>query len=192
MAELTGEAWHNEQRRKSQDLIRVYNFLDEDYVLVWDEGGAQAKFVIPNVNKDMGWGKGMRVMQRYLARKYVNEMVTKVINLRQDNKLTELKKKLQKQGASNIPFNANQELLSTEGVRTDDPKVRHELEDMLWLGIEEEFGLDRETILQKPIKTGMEDPFERIENKRYVKPQEATPTVTTEPVEPQVIVPKKV
>jgi hypothetical protein len=63
---------------------------------------------------------------------------------------------------------------------------------MLWLGIEEEFGMDRETIPQQPIKTGMEDPFERIENKRYIKPQETTPTVTTEPVEPDVIVPKKV
>ena len=188
--ELQGEAWHNEQRRKSQDLIRVYNFLDEDYVLVWDEGGAQAKFIVPNRSKDMGWGKGMRVMQRYLARKYVNEMVTKVINMRQDMKLTDLKKKLQKQGATNIPFNANQELLSTEGVRTDDKKIREELEDQLWLGIEEEFGMDRTVIQQAPIKTGMEDTFERLDNKRYVKPEPSA--VTTVPVEPDVIIPKKV
>ena len=187
MAELQGEAWHNEQRRKSQDLIRVYNLLDEDYVLLWDEGGAQAKFIIPNRSKDMGWGNGMRVMQRYLARKYVNEMTTKIITMRQNQKLEELKKKLQKQGATNIPFNANQELLSTEGVRTDDPKVRQELEDMLWLGIEEEFGMDREVIPLQPIKTGMEDPFERLENKRYVKPVE--PPVIKEP---EVIVPEKV
>jgi hypothetical protein len=185
--ELQGEAWHNEQRRKSQDLIRVSNFLDEDYVLVWDEGGAQAKFIIPNRNKDLGWGKGMRVMQRYLARKYTNEMVTKVITERQNQKLEELKKKLQKQGATNIPFNANQELLSTQGVRTDDPTVRKELEDMIWLGIEEEFGMDREVIPTPPMRTGMEDPFERLDNKRYVKP-EAPPVVS----EPEVIVPEKV
>jgi hypothetical protein len=190
MAELQGEAWHNEQRRKSQDLIRVHNFTDEDYVLLWDEGGAQAKFIIPGINKDMGWGKGMRVMQRYLARKYVNEMVTKIINQRQDMKLIDLKKKLQKQGATNIPYNANQELLSTEGVRTDDPTVRRELEDMIWLGIEEEFGMDREVIPTPPIRTGMEDPFERLDNKRYVKPEPSA--VTTVPVEPDVIVPKKV
>jgi len=171
MTELQGEAWHNEQRRKSQDLIRVFNPTDEDYVLIWDEGGAQSKFIIPNQNKDMGWGKGQRVMQRYLAQKYTREIITKIINTRQDVKLEELKKKLQKQGATNIPFNANSELMSTQGVRTDDPQVRQPLEDIIWMGIEEEFGMDREIIQPQAVKTGMEDPFERLENKRYVKPE---------------------
>jgi hypothetical protein len=188
MAELQGEAWHNEQRRKSQDLIRVFNPSELDYTLIWDEGGAQSKFVIPNFNKDMGWGNGMRVMQRYLARKYTNEMVTKIINDRQDRALNDIKKKLAKQGASNIPFNANNELLSTQGIKTDDLTVRQQIEDQVWLGIEEEFGMDRETVPVQPVRTGMEDPFERLDNKRYVKPEVAPSTVTTEP---PVIMPEK-
>lgn len=170
MADLQGEAWHTEQRRKSQDMIRVFNPTNEDYTLVWDEGGASARFVVPQQHKDIGWGPGMRVMQRYLARKFTKEIVDKMILTQQDNKLRQIKEKLEKQGSADIEYNANMQLMSTQGMRSDSPDVRQPLEDMVWLGIEEEFGVDVETtpITEKKPEL-MPDPYARFDTKKYKK-----------------------
>ncbi|TVL99576.1 MAG: hypothetical protein CV087_17615 [Candidatus Brocadia sp. WS118] len=168
MNQLTqNEAWHIEQRRKSQDLIRVYNPTEEDYVLIWD----RERFVVPNKNKDTGYGKGMRVMQRYLAEKFTKEIVDKIILTKQDEKLKELKEKLNKQGAVDIDFHANRQLMGVDQIRSDSPAVRHPLEDIVWLGIEEEFGMDKDLVEEEAVSTTLVDPFERLSGKRYVAPK---------------------
>lgn len=188
--DISQDAWHAEQRRKSQDLIRVHNPTNTDYVLVWDEGGQAARFVVPNKDKDLGWGKGMRVMQRYLAKKYTKEMVDKIILGRQDEKLQILKANLEKQGSVDVNFHANQQLLSVTGMRSDNAEVRKPLEDILWMGMEEEFGLDMEFVEEQKPKTTIEDPFERLESKRYV-PAPVMPLEGTEDALPSITPPKK-
>lgn len=171
--QLQGEAWHNEMRRKSQDMIRVFNPTNEDYTLVWDEGGASARFTVPSQYKDLGWGPGMRVMQRYLARKFTKEIVDKMILRKQDEKLTQLKDKLEKQGATDIAYNANMQLMSDSRLRSDLPSVREPIEDQVWLGTEEEFGVDIDSVPiveEKPQVN--KDSFERLDGKKYQKPPE--------------------
>lgn len=160
--DLQGEAWHKEQRRRSQDLIRVYNPTKEDYTLVWDD----QKFVIPARDKDKGWGKGMRVMQRYLAQKYTKEIVDKILTEEMDKRIAERKESLQSRGNEDPIYNANQQLQYT--TRTDNKEMREPVEDKVWLGIEEEFGVDQEFVEIKPDVPMMQrDPFERLSKKRY-------------------------
>ena len=159
--DIQGEAWHNEQRRRSQDLIRVYNPTEQDYVLMWEN----ERFIVPSKDNDKGWGKGMRVMQRYLAQKYTREIVDKMLIDGQDKALEERKVKLAGQGNEYPTFNANMQM---SGLRTDSPSLREPIEDQVWLGIEEEFGVDREYVEIKEEKPQiMKDPFERLQSKKY-------------------------
>lgn len=160
--DLQGEPWHKEMRRRSQDLIRVYNPTKDDYILVWDD----QKFVVPARDKDKGWGKGMRVMQRYLAQKYTKEIVDKILMEEMDKRIAERKESLQTRGNEDPVYNANQQLQYT--TRTDTKEVREPVEDKVWLGIEEEFGVDQEFIEIKPeTPMAQRDPFERLSNKKY-------------------------
>src|SRR3990167_8787203 len=131
--ELKGEAWHSEQRRKSQDLIRVCNPTAQDYILIWD----REKFIIPHKDHDMGWGKGMRVMQRYLAEKYCREMKNQMINELADNEVKERVKRLSTEGNVDPVYFANEQLKSSK-YRTDNTELSTQYINMCWLGIEEE------------------------------------------------------
>lgn len=159
---LQGEAWHKEQRRRSQDLIRVANPTEKDYVLVWED----QKFIIPSKDNDKGWGKGMRVMQRYLAQKYTKELTDKIIMEKGDKELEERKNKLRDRGDVDPTYNANIQLQYAG--RTVDSKTREPIEDTLWMGIEEEFGVDSEFVEIKEEKPMMmKDPFQRLSDKKY-------------------------
>ena len=170
MADLTGDAWHKEQRRRSQDLIRVYNPTNQDYVLVWED----QKFIIPSKDSDKGWGKGMRVMQRYLAQKYTKEIVDKIIFEQSDKELLKRKEALTARGDVDPTFSANVQLQYSG--RSDNPKLREPLEDEIWMGIEEEFGVDQEFVEIKPeAPMTMKDPFERLSAKKYQPEKLVTP-----------------
>lgn len=159
---LTGDAWHREQRRRSQDLIRVANPTDKDFVLIWED----QKFIIPNKDSDKGWGKGMRVMQRYLAQKYTKEIVDKILMERGDKELEERKAQLQSRGDVDPVYNANIQLQYS--MRTDDAKLREPVEDIVWLGVEEEFGVDSEFVeIKADAPEPMKDPFQRLSGKKY-------------------------
>jgi len=183
------DAWHAEQRRKSQDLIRVYNPTEEDYILIWDT----ERFIIPSKDHNKGWGNGMRVMQRYLAQKYTKEMVDKILTERQDKQLAERIIKLNTQGNEYPTYNANMQM---QGLRTDSPSLREPLEDSIWLGIEEEFGVDRDFVEIKEEKPMMQvDTFDRLKDKKYVSEEiKPVPPIveTKEEVEkPPVYISKK-
>lgn len=181
MADLQGEAWHNEQRRRSQDLIRVKNPTDKDYTLIWEN----ERFIIPNKDRDIGYGPGQRVMQRYLAEKYTREMVDKLIFTQADQVLDATKEKLVKRGATDIEYNANMELMGVKGQRSDNPQVREPLEDEIWMGIEEEFGMDRDFIKpDEPKPFGFQDPFERLKTKRATEAVKAKEIITEKPTQP--------
>lgn len=170
--QLTGEAWHKEMKRRSQDLIRVYNPTEQDYVLVWED----QKFIVPSKTHDKGWGMGMRVMQRYLAQKYTKEIVDKMLMEKMDKLIEERKETFRARGNEDPTYNANIQLQYT--TRTDDQKLREPLEDEVWMGIEEEFGVDSESVEikeEKPME--QKDPFDRLKQKRYTpeKIQEVAP-----------------
>lgn len=177
---LQGEAWHNEQRRRSQDLIRVKNPTDRDFVLVYEN----ERFIIPNKYKDIGYGPGQRVMQRYLAERYTTKMVDQLIFNDADQKLEATKEKLIKRGATDIEYNANMEMMNVKGMRSDNPDIRRPYEDDIWMGIEEEFGVDRDFIEpEQPKPMDMVDPFERLKDKRVADHLKTPAVIAEKPME---------
>lgn len=187
---LTGEAWHNEQRRRSQDLIRVKNPTDKDFILIYEN----ERFVIPNKYKDIGYGPGQRVMQRYLAERYTTKMVDQLIFGEADQKLEATKEKLIKRGATDIEYNANMEMMGVKGQRSDNPDVRRPYEDEIWMGIEEEFGVDRDFVTPDvPRPMDMVDPFERLKDKRVSEAAKTISPIEEKPAQPPKFtnVPKK-
>lgn len=141
MADQSQDAIHREMYRKSLDNIRVYNPTNADYIIEWDG----FKHVVPHKNKDTGFGKGQRVLSRYLAEKYARDMKNQIINMESEERVKqmiedaplELKSKYQ-----DDPF--EKQKLYERVPRTDDPKKIKEIYDVLWMGVEEQYGLDQE------------------------------------------------
>lgn len=134
------EALKRELYRKSMDRIRVYNPTDKDYTIVW--GTEKYKFVVPNKNKDTGWGKGQLVIERYLAEKYARDMKNLLIHKMADDALDAMTKKLEAAGVDNFLWKANESFTQSGKYKTDNPELIKQIYEEIWLGVEEEYGLD--------------------------------------------------
>ncbi|SRR5258706_3625912 len=135
--ELTGvkkltpkeEAWHNEQERKSKDLVRVYNPTNKDFRVNWDGN----IFVIP--------AKSEKTLIYYVATKYVRDMKDQLINEQNEKELARLLAERVSKGQLELTPYERQTLID-KMPHTDNEKLVGEIYSTLWLGIEEEFGLD--------------------------------------------------
>ncbi len=162
------DAYKKELERRSMDSIRVFNPTDTDYYVEWDG----YKHRVPGKNKDEGIGKGMRVLPRYIAEKYVREMKNLLINQMNDKRLADIKEKLQKAGTADIVWNANTELERQHDVRTDNPELVKKYYEICWLGVEQEYGMDEVTAPQalprESYTHSEEDMLKELQNRRYV------------------------
>lgn len=169
------EAVKREMFRTSMDLIRVYNPTDEDFTIQWGE----FKHIVPSKNKDVGYGKGQRVVQRYLAMWYLKHMTDKIINNKQDEYLRETHARLEKEGVEDALLKANQLVERRRELRTDNPEEIKKIAEVIWLGIEERFGMDQ---IKADTEVGIQDQrpiheqiADSLKNKR-VAPVEAPQT----------------
>lgn len=168
-----------EMYRKSMDSIRVYNPTNKDFVVEWDG----FKHIVPASTKDVGFGKGQRVLARYLAEKYVRDMRTQIINQENEKAVQamiddapyELKSKYETD-----PY--ERQRLWDRQPRTDDPKKTKEIFKTLWMGVEERYGLDQIGDEESPLKIDtrtmeerilaeMDKPIGKIEVKSEPKPK---------------------
>ena len=170
-----------EMQRTSLDLIRIYNPTDDDFTILWDG----FKHVVPSKDKDVGYGKGMRVVQRYLAEWYKKHMTDKMINDKQDMKLAQLKEKYDKAGVEDGLLKANLELERNRGMRTDNEEEVRRISAIIWLGIEERFGMDNmiENEGDKIDRLSVHEKVsEELKNKMYVKPQDVPAPASSFPI----------
>jgi len=174
------EAVKREMYRSSMDLIRVYNPTDEDFSIIWGE----FKHVVPNKNKDIGYGKGQRVVQRYLAMWYLKHMADHIINQKQDAELRKVHAQLEKEGVEDSLLKANQLVERKRELRTDNQEEIKKIAEVIWLGLEERFGLDEqmagatkaEIQDQRPIHEQIAD---TLKNKRVAPVETAEPVRNT-------------
>jgi len=170
-----------EMQRTSLDLIRIYNPTDEDFTIVWDG----YKHIVPNKNKDTGYGKGMRVVQRYLAMWYLKHITDKIITEKQDAKIAQLRTKYEDAGIEDSILKAQLEVERNRSLRTDNEQEVKKIAEVVWLGIEERYGMDDEvveqatSIDQRPVHEKVVDeltnkvykkkvePVEEVEEKKY-------------------------
>ncbi len=140
------EAWHNEQRRKQYDVIRVafpkavtvkgksYELPHQDFFLEYDT----------NQYQRIVWGTTIDI-PHYIAIRYVehkkNDIVNFVAQQMHDAYLAE-------RDAKGLPrytdkHTENKETYENQAYpKTDDPQIIAEVYDQLWLGLVHEFGRD--------------------------------------------------
>lgn len=132
MQNLKGEQLLRELERRANDEIEVINPTLEDFVVDW-EG---QYFVIPNTNRDGGYGKGKRVVPRYIAEYYFKHMTDKLINLENDAKLAKEKEAFAKRGEY---FGVKEQQIA---LKTNDKELRRKHLKTLYGGVKREFGRD--------------------------------------------------
>jgi hypothetical protein len=154
------EAWHKEQFRKSHDLVRVYNPTDKDFKINWD-GNIH---VVP--------AKSEKTLIYYVAVKYCRDMKDQLINQRNDEALTkEIASRFSKGFPEWTPYDKQTYLDKLP--KTDNEKLVSDIYNQLWLGVEEEFGLDAtdEASEERLATIPVEEKVLATMNRRYQSPK---------------------
>ncbi len=167
-----------EMERGSLDKIRIYNPTDKDFNIVWNK----FKHVVPNKNTDTGYGKGMKVVERYLAKWYLKHMTDHMINEASDRKLEEIKSRYEKAGVEDVLLKANLDLERNKAMRTDNEDEVKRIANIIWLGIEERYGMDEITSESQSVdsKSVYEKVEEELNNKVYRKSEDESVSKPTE------------
>lgn len=128
------EAWHNSQKRKQYDTIRVKNPTDEDFYVMYDTN--QYQRVPKQATIDVPF---------HIAVRYVQHMKDKIINDRakkmHDDFLLERQKKGLPMYTDKAVENNETYMLSTFP-KTNDPKLIKEIYSDLWVGTVAFYGRD--------------------------------------------------
>lgn len=123
----TSIAAHLELYSRTQDIIRVHNPTDKDFIVYNDRRFANERYVIPNKDKDIGYGKGNNDVLRFIALRFVDklgmEMISKIIA--EDWEKKKLKFRIEERGVM-------EERLA---LRSNDPKLWEEITKKLWIGV---------------------------------------------------------
>lgn len=145
---------HLELYYKSQDVIAIYNPTDEDYKITWDAAVTGEAFIVPNKNRDIGFGKGILHCKRYIARHYLNTMGKQLIRKKSIAEWNKVKGqyRLEEQG------DFEQKL----ALRTTDPKAQEEMAKTLWLGVVEKYRPGIEEIAPRETRTRKADKTEDL------------------------------
>jgi hypothetical protein len=120
-------AAHLEIYERTQDVIRVHNPTDKDFIVYNDRRFANERYVIPNKDKDIGYGKGNNDVLRFIAQRFVdklgNEMIAKIIA--DDWAKKKGKFRLEEQG----------QMEERLALRSSDPKLWEDITKKLWIGV---------------------------------------------------------
>ncbi len=72
---------HLDLYNRSQDICLIHNPSPEDYTFFYNRKFEPNPYVIPNKDKDIGFGKGNLEIRRYLANIYVEKKGEQMINI---------------------------------------------------------------------------------------------------------------
>lgn len=128
--------WKRKKRMESLDTIAVKNNTAEDFVFYDDRlGDSPQRLLVPKAQKDIGHGKGINHLKRYLAIRYTKAMITQEINKTAEKQLKQLRKETR-----TLPRTERLEREKNEVVRTNDKVIFEEMAKKIWLGLVEEYG----------------------------------------------------
>lgn len=180
------QATLKELARRANDRIRVQNLINEDYFVEWDTSGAGGRFVVPGIGKDIGYGLGQAVHQRYIAFKFFKEIAQVVLSAEMKMQIDAENDARRAKGmkAMDKTFAAGEEgeehFVATHGLRTDNATKLMELLPRVILGVEEEYGLNPIPYKQNNDQIKWEQVMEIIN--RPVKKAEGTAPVVSPPI----------
>ena len=128
-------AQHMEMWRQSNDIWRVYNPTDKDYIVYFDRAVTNEKYVIPAKDKDVGHGKGMNDVPKYIMDLYLAHLGTDLLSQRSHDEWE--KKKLE--------FREEDRMAMQEkyALKTNDQGAWDEMTKLLVKGVVHRFQSDR-------------------------------------------------
>src|SRR3990167_1304515 len=134
MAENKQTPFIQEMERRANDILRVYNPTDKDYVIEWDRKNGTKLFRVP--------AKSEASLLRYIAEKYIHEMFEKITTEKIDQSVIIENKR---RGDKGFPvMNRWQEQLQFEGsVSNITPDDARKIIAVLYVGLDQEYGIDR-------------------------------------------------
>jgi len=143
--------------KEALDTVEVINILDEDIVIHNDKKRpTHTKWIIPNKNKDLGLGKGKQHVPAFIAWRYMELALTKIITEMSHLDWDSKKDKYRDEERSKYEQNL--------AIRTNDKKLRAEIAPKLWGGIVQRYGGD--DILEPEIERKVANP--RQDMKKYL------------------------
>lgn len=158
------DAYKRELERKSLDTIMVFNPTESDYKVIWDK----RIFIIPGVNREVGYGKGKMQLPRYIAEKYAKEMKDLLINSANKEKAEKMLEDHYAKGREELTKHDENLKIHDKGTRTDNETEVLKIYDQLILGLVQEYSADYldETLAVEDMRPVEERISERM-NKRY-------------------------
>src|SRR3990167_2853078 len=165
-------SYQQELERRANDLLRVYNPTDTDYVVEWDRKNGTKLFRVPRREE--------AVLPRYIAEKYIREMYDKMIN---DTAMEAIKKENERRIKVGMAVmdktlrTGEQQQFESKFYMGNDDKAK-EMVALLYVGLETEFGVDR--IIQSQEKIDDRPVFEKamesvVNEKNNPTPQKVEP-----------------
>jgi hypothetical protein len=126
-----------EIERRANDLLRVFNPLEEDYVVVWDRRGGEKLFRVP--------AKSEEVLIRYIAEKYIKEMYEKILNDKaHDAIVAENERRVSKGMAEMDKTQRTGEQMQFEAkFYSPSDEEAKKIISILYVGLEREYGVDK-------------------------------------------------
>jgi len=140
-----------ELERRSQDLLRVHNPTDKDYVIEWDRKNGTKLFRV-RANDDS-------VLIRYIAEKYIREMYEHLIISEADKAVVERNEKRIEKGLDAMNKFKEQERFETP-LLNKSTKEQTDILATLYVGVENEYGIDHE--LQESVEDNIPQTFDDV------------------------------
>ena len=128
------EAWHNAQRRKQYDIIRICNPTDKDFYVEYDTNQHQRVPALCTID-----------VPRHIAFRYIHHMKDSIINDMAQKMHDEFITERRLKGLPDYKDKAaeNAETYETASYpKTNDEKLMAEIIGKLWVGIVAEYGRD--------------------------------------------------
>ena len=148
-----------EARLRSLDTIAVKNNTSEDFIFWHDKlGPERRRLLVPKAQKDIGFGKGINHLPRFLAERYTTDMIVGIINKISEDDWN--KKKTQ--------YRTRDEMLQhmpIEQIRTNDQKLWAENFPKIWLGVVTKYGGDEIPEPEKETFNDSGNPLKDVMNK---------------------------
>jgi hypothetical protein len=125
---------HKELYARTQDIIRVHNPTDKDFIVYNDRRFANERYVIPNKDKDIGYGRGNNDVLRFIALRFVDKLGMEMIDkmIKDDWEKKKLKFRIEERGIM-------EERLA---LRSSDPKLWEQVTKQLWIGVVKRYQSD--------------------------------------------------
>jgi len=132
-----------ELERRSNDLLRVYNPLNEDKVVIWDLRSGGKIFRVP--------AKQEAVFPRYISEKYIREMYDKILNDKAHDAIIKENQRRIAAGmaAMDKTFKTNEQMVFEQKFYNPNSDEARKIISLLYVGVETEYGIDREYQVQK-------------------------------------------